>query len=198
VAGGSKVLGVECNVAAVCVRCSRSVLEKSVRSLNCLYLRAAEDERRITLSIAGLSLRALLIFGAYSCEVLRDLPRFVSQLRRYDMSVKSSRVMYFLVLTLAWTLGSSFTSAQEKESKAKTITITGCLQKGDEANEFAITGEDGKKYELTSAKVALKEHVGHQVTVAGTLKAEDKKEEAEGWAGQVRVTNVKMISASCK
>jgi hypothetical protein len=113
------------------------------------------------------------------------------------MLLKFSRIVFFLVLALAWSLGSSFTTAQEKDSKAKAITITGCLQKGDEANEFAITGKDGKKYELTSTKVALKEHVGHQVTVTGTLK-EEKSEEAEGWAGQVRVTSVKMISASCQ
>jgi len=32
----------------------------------------------------------------------------------------------------------------------KDLTVTGCLQKGDEANEFSITGEDGKSYDLTS------------------------------------------------
>ena len=30
---------------------------------------------------------------------------------------------------------------------------TGCLQKGDEANEFSITGEDGKTYDLRSSAV---------------------------------------------
>jgi hypothetical protein len=112
------------------------------------------------------------------------------------MLVKFPRVICFLVLALVLSLGTSFTRAQE--TKSKTITITGCLQKGDEANEFAITGEDGKKYELTSTKVTLKDHVAHRVTVAGTLKAEDKKEEEEGWAGQVQVTSLKMVSDSCK
>ena len=88
--------------------------------------------------------------------------------------------------------------ARQKEPKQKTITISGCLQKGDEANEFAMTEAGGKKYELTSTRVALKDHIGHKVTVTGTLKAGDRDEEAEGWAGQVQVTNLKMISDSCK
>ena len=33
--------------------------------------------------------------------------------------------------------------AQAKSAGGKTA-VTGCLQKGDEADEFSITGEDGK------------------------------------------------------
>jgi len=85
---------------------------------------------------------------------------------------------------------------------------TGCLQKGDEADEFSITGEDGKTYGLRSSAVDLSKHLGHKVTVTGTLKAEsyekekeeteehEKKEAAE--AGDIRVTNLKMVSDSCK
>ena len=84
---------------------------------------------------------------------------------------------------------------------------TGCLQKGDEADEFSITGEDGKTYGLRSSAVDLSKHLGHKVTVTGTLKAEsyekekeeteehEKKEAAE--AGDIRVTNLKM-GDSCK
>jgi len=104
-------------------------------------------------------------------------------------------VAVFLVLTL---FSFSALARQEKptESKGKAITVTGCLQKGDEANEFAIS-EGGKKYELTSGSVALKDHVGHTVTVTGTMKSE-KGEEEEGWAGQITVSSLKMVSTSCK
>src|SRR5216110_817537 len=98
-------------------------------------------------------------------------------------------------------------SAQEKSASGKT-TMTGCLQKGDEAGEYSITGEDGKTYGLRSKAVNLSEHIGHKVTVMGTLRAEsaekekgeaeehEKKEAAE--AGDIRVTSLKMVSEQCK
>ena len=122
-----------------------------------------------------------------------------------------NRLGRFLVLTaVTLVLGLYVTQegfAEEKGSGAKT-TVTGCLQKGDEANEFSITGEDGKTYGLRSSSVDLAKHLGHKVTVTGNLKAEsyekekgereehEKKEAAE--AGDIRVTNLKMVSDSCK
>ena len=114
------------------------------------------------------------------------------------MRTKLSTTSYLLALGLAIGLSLAAAQAQQNKSKAKTTTITGCLQKGDEANEFAITAEDGKKYELTSRQVALKDHVGHKVAVTGSLKQEDEDEANEGWAGQVQVTTLKMLSDSCK
>ena len=89
-------------------------------------------------------------------------------------------------------------------------TVTGCLQKGDEADEFSITGQDGKTYGLRSSAVDLSKHLGHKVTVSGTLKAEssekDEHEKAEGAAhekretseaGDIRVTSLKMVSENC-
>jgi len=97
--------------------------------------------------------------------------------------------------------------AQEKSAGGET-TVTGCLQQGDEADEFSITGEDGKTYGLRSSAVDLSKHLGHKVTVTGTLKAEsyekekgeseehEKKEVTE--AGDIRVTNLKMVRDTCK
>jgi len=102
--------------------------------------------------------------------------------------------------------------AQEKAVKAMPIkTLTGCLQKGHDAAEFSITAEDGKTWELSSKTVKLDEHVGHQVTVTGSVhhdsKAEEKAEEKkEGQMekagskeeyGDLRVTDVKMVSETC-
>jgi len=112
---------------------------------------------------------------------------------------QKTMIRYFLAVFLVSTLFSfSGLARQEKakEPKGKTITVTGCLQKGDEENEFAIS-EGGKKYELTSSPIALKDHVGHTIAVTGTMKSE-KGEEAEGWAGQITVTSLKMVSTSCK
>src|SRR5438309_2319016 len=125
-----------------------------------------------------------------------------------------------------WLIAAFFTGlcavallAQETPAPATTAkpmhpktTVTGCLQKGDEADEFAITGEDGKTWELRSKTVKLDEHVGHTVTITGVRHHETKAEEAkevktEGKeskeaeakeAGDLRVTSLKMVSDSCK
>jgi hypothetical protein len=97
----------------------------------------------------------------------------------------------------------------------KPIKVTGCLQKGDEENEFVLTDKAGKKYEITSKSVALAEHVGHKVTVKGTMVAEEKgeneakeekgekgeKEAAEAKeyeSGHLQVTSLTMVSPKCK
>jgi hypothetical protein len=89
------------------------------------------------------------------------------------------------------------------------------LQKGDEANKFSITGDSGKMYGLRSSAVDLSKHVGHKVTVMGTLKPEssekvgekEEREKGEGAAhqkwetgevGDIQVMNLKMISANCQ
>jgi hypothetical protein len=105
-------------------------------------------------------------------------------------------------------------ATQEKQDHKPTSpskTVTGCLQKGHEAGEFSITGEDGKTWELSSKRVKLEEHVGHQVMVTGSAhreskaqeKAEEKKEgQMEKAAGKeeygdLRVTDLKMVSETC-
>ena len=96
--------------------------------------------------------------------------------------------------------------AQEKA--AGKTTVTGCLQKGDEPGEYSVTGEDGKTYGLRSKTVDLSQHLGHKVTVTGTLRpesAEKEKGEAEehekkgaAEAGDIRVTDLKMVSEKCQ
>jgi hypothetical protein len=145
------------------------------------------------------------------------------------MFQKLARAMYWLIPVLLLSF-CAFASAQEssaqekKEEKAEkkaekkgshsTKTVTGCLQKGDEPDEFMITGEDGKTWGLRpSGDVKLADHLGHKVTVTGAAtreskeeKAAEKKEEKEGKVesaagkaeiGDIRVTNVTMLSTSC-
>jgi hypothetical protein len=93
--------------------------------------------------------------------------------------------------------------------KPKPVRVTGCLQKGDKENEFVITNKAGKKYEIVSKSVALTGHVGHTVTVEGTMVAEERggkeaKEEGEkGEKGEyegehLQVTSLAMVSPKCK
>jgi hypothetical protein len=113
---------------------------------------------------------------------------------------------FVLATVLAVGLGSLAWTAQETETKAKTgksTTVTGCLQKGDEAGEYTIKGEDGKTYGLRASKsVDLSKHVGHKVTVTGTKMREgamkEKKEAGAEEAEHLRVTNLQHISEGCQ
>jgi hypothetical protein len=94
---------------------------------------------------------------------------------------------------------------QEKSASKTPRTVTGCLQKGDQPDEFSITSEGGTSWELRSSTVRLADHVGHQVTGSLTreAKAEGKKKaQVENAAetkelGELRVTSLKIVSQSC-
>ena len=133
---------------------------------------------------------------------------------------KIEKLSFCLVAALFISLCPVALQAQETAAPAtpaakpmhSTVTVTGCLQKGDSADEFAIAGKNGKTWELRSKTVKLDEHVGHTVTITGVrhqeTKAEEAKEEkteaketkeAEAMeAGDLRVTSLKMVSDSCK
>lgn len=118
-------------------------------------------------------------------------------------------VQLFALLVFVFALGAYVTPSASAQKKAGSkTTVTGCLQKGDEAGEYSITGEDGKTYGLRSTTVKLSQHLGHKVSVTGTLKpesAEKEKGEAEehekneaAEAGDIRVTQLKMVSETCQ
>ena len=112
-------------------------------------------------------------------------------------------------------------TGQVPQVKPKPVKVTGCLEKGDEENEFVITDKAGKKYEIESKSVALAGHVGHTVTVKGTVLAEEKgeneakeekvekgeneakeekgeQEAKEYEGGHVQVTSLTMVSPKCQ
>ena len=135
------------------------------------------------------------------------------------MSQKIARVSFSLVAALGVSLCPLALHAQESPAKERAehkaahhrVSVTGCVQKGDEPGEFTITGPDGKTWDLRSASVKLVEHVGHKVTVTGLQHHESKAEEAkeEKMAkkdtkaadkvenADLRVTRLKMVSNSC-
>jgi Protein of unknown function (DUF5818) len=126
------------------------------------------------------------------------------------MSHKIAKLAFWLIPILCLSLCPvaliAQTAAPEKKAE-KSQTVTGCLQKGDEAGEFSLKGEDGKTWGLRSTSVKLDQHIGHQVTVTGSTtretKAEEKREGQVENAGSkteyadLTVTNLKMISDSC-
>lgn len=115
-------------------------------------------------------------------------------------------------MLLCFVLAASL-SALAGDTKDKVRDVTGCLSKGDSAKEFVLTAADGSTWEVRSDKVALAEHVGHTVTATGVVSnakmhnlKEDAKEAAKDSGmkksdsehGHLTITDVKMVSDSCK
>jgi hypothetical protein len=121
------------------------------------------------------------------------------------------------LLGLAMVFGAASSFAQDTTStpkpKSEVRTITGCLSKGDGANEYLLTGKNGSTWEVRSTKVALGEHVGHTVSAHGVVthsKLHNMKEDAKDAAtdagvkkndsehGHLTVTSLKMVGESCE
>src|SRR3984893_882409 len=99
-----------------------------------------------------------------------------------------------------------------KTTHKKTRTLTGCLQKGDDANEYKLTTAKGGTWEIKSDTVKLGNHVSHTVTITGVVSnatmhgvKEDAKAEAKEHGvdknstehGHMTVTHLRMVSESC-
>jgi hypothetical protein len=99
------------------------------------------------------------------------------------------------------------------KAKSDIRDVTGCLSKGNSADAFVLNGDDGSMWDVKSSRVNLGKHVGHTVTLTGVVShammhnmKEDAKDVAQdsGAAkrntehGHLKVTNVKMVSASCR
>ena len=84
-------------------------------------------------------------------------------------------VVALFVLTGAARLG----AAQEatKTTHKKTRSLTGCLQKGEDANEYNFTTKGGGAWEIKSDSVKLDEHVGHTVKIKGVCKCHSARDE---------------------
>ena len=100
-----------------------------------------------------------------------------------------------------------------KTTHKKTRTLTGCLQKGEDANEYNFTAKGGGTWEVKSDTVRLGEHVGHTVKIVGVVanatehgmkedvKGEMKEHGMDKHAtehGHMTVTNLTMVSDTCQ
>lgn len=112
------------------------------------------------------------------------------------------------LVALIFVCGTLAGNAQETEnSHAKTRSISGCLQAGDNSHEFKLIAKDGGRWDLKSDSVNMEEHVGHMVKVTGVVSnatAHNMKEDIKkgvdkdaNETGDMTVTNLTMISKSC-
>src|SRR3984893_7748055 len=128
--------------------------------------------------------------------------------------MKVKMTMAFLALFLfAGTAGLTAAQDTTKTTHKKTRTLTGCLQKGDDANEYKLTTAKGGTWEIKSDSLNLGDHVGHKVAVTGVVShakmhgmKEDAKSEAKEHGvdkdstehGHMAVTNLSMVNESCQ
>ena|SRR5215467_11703795 len=123
----------------------------------------------------------------------------------------------FLMLLMVCATG-MWAVAQDDSSGSKSKddvrSITGCLSKGDSANEFLLTADDGSTWEVrNSSAVDLTPHVGHEVRISGAVSnakmhnlKEDAKETAKDTGvkksdtehGHLKPTDLQMVSDTCK
>jgi len=128
------------------------------------------------------------------------------------MKVKISMLILALFLFAA-TAGLAGAQDTTKTTHKKARTLRGCLQKGDDANEYRLTTAKGATWEIKSDSVNLGEHVGHTVAVTGVVshaKVHGMKEDAKSEAkehgvdkdstehGHMTVTNLSMVNESCQ
>ena len=128
------------------------------------------------------------------------------------MKVKVAMASLALLL-FAGTAGRAAAQDTPSTTHRKTRTLTGCLQKGDDAGEYRLTTAKGSTWELKSNGHRLSNHVGHTVTITGVVSnaemhgaKEDAKAEAKEHGmdkdstehGHLKITNLKMVSDSCK
>lgn len=118
-------------------------------------------------------------------------------------------LLVFPLILLAQDNMSGNMQAGDSAMKGQAVTATGCLQQGKEPGGYYLTGEDGKAWELTGTKVKLADHVGHKVTVTGhpvqrteaqegKMATQEKSEAGGGQYADLHVSNLKMVSSSCK
>ena len=94
--------------------------------------------------------------------------------------------------------GIAHAQTDEDSTDLKTHTATGCLQKSPVTNTYTITDENGKLWDLRSDTVSLNAHVGHTVTVSGTIPKPPKDSTDTSPQNHLTVTKVDMVRDSCK
>jgi hypothetical protein len=125
------------------------------------------------------------------------------------------KIAMTVVALFVFTSTARLATAQDttETTHKKTRTLTGCIQKGDDANEYKLTTAKGATWELKSDTVKLGNHVAHTVTITGVVSnatvhgaKEDAKAEAKEHGidkdstehGHMTVTNLKMVSKTCQ
>jgi hypothetical protein len=102
---------------------------------------------------------------------------------------------YNLAILTLFGLGIAVAQDSPEKKMDSKMTVTGCLSQGSGTDEYIIKDQSGKTYGLMGSKVNLKPHVGHEVSISGTAA---KMDSHANTGGNVEVTDLKMVSTTCK
>jgi hypothetical protein len=98
----------------------------------------------------------------------------------------------------------AFTLAAQAQDAPKEHTMTGCLQKGTDADTYLVmnTAEKGPKaIGIVESKANLAPHVGHKIDITGTAvppkDAESAKPKPPKADHYMKLSAIKMVSATC-
>lgn len=86
---------------------------------------------------------------------------------------------------------------QDRNDDLKTHTATGCLMKVGANNAYTLTDENGKTWDLRSSNVKLQPHVGHTVTVTGTIPTGEPGAGDTSPQNHLVVTKVEKVRDDC-
>ena len=123
--------------------------------------------------------------------------------------MKSTSLTLFatLVFTSSLALRTSLAQTQSSKEPPKTVSVTGCLVRGDEPKEVWLAEKSGRIYGLESSKIELNAHLGHRVIARGYVLPEGKEEPGKEAQKQNKtgkretadfhVLTLKMISTTC-
>ena len=115
--------------------------------------------------------------------------------------------MKSLLLALALLLATALLAQQQDSQPSsptdRTLsqqTVQGCLQGGDQ--QFTLTDSSGTTYQLEGDTAKLREHVGHEIQVAGTVgrgsASSSNSTPPDDSQATIQVLDVKHLSSTCK
>lgn len=107
------------------------------------------------------------------------------------MNAKSALMTVFaLVVALALTVAAQ-DKKDSKDAGSKSVSVTGCFNKGKTADQYVIKDDKGKETIVTGDAKMLAAHANnHKVTITGTM-AKDKDKDV------LKATDLKMLEV-CK
>jgi lipid-binding SYLF domain-containing protein len=98
--------------------------------------------------------------------------------------------------------------SESKPEPKNIVTVTGCLQRGDDPGGLSILAQDGKTWELHSTSIKMDTHLGHTVTISGyrtrdsRAQTEKNRERVELASSSQKyddldVTSLRMVRDTC-
>jgi len=102
-----------------------------------------------------------------------------------------NRKVFFVMVVFAAILLPMILVGQEKKDSGG-VNVTGCFNKGADADHYVLKDEKGKEYVVTGDAGMLARHANnHRVTITGNMAKEKDKD-------VLKATNLQMLCASRK